>query len=164
MRWCRGLKIPLSSIVTKEFYVIPASFLTEDGLSFYVEERSRSGQSEKRLVSPTIYASISNQNTTYVTTEETRAENTMLYVDKSVFKEGEVIVSADAQERYVIGDTDVLEGVYCINQGYAVFRRIEVLDQNEEYAIVSKDTNYGLVRYDHIVRNADTVREQDILY
>jgi len=159
-----GLKIPLSSIVTKEFYVIPSDFLTEDGLSFYVEERGKSNQPAQRLVSPTIYASISNQNTTYVTTEETRAANTMLYVDKSVFKEGEVLVKPDSQDRYVIRDTDVLEGVYCINQGYAVFRRIVVLDQNEEYAIVSKDTNYGLVRYDHIVRNAESVREQDILY
>lgn len=57
-----------------------------------------------------------------------------------------------------------LEGVYCINQGYAVFRRIEILDQNEEYAIVSKNTAYGLARYDHIVRNADKVDEEEILY
>ena len=49
-------------------------------------------------------------------------------------------------------------------QGYAVFRRIEILDQNEEYAIVSKNTAYGLARYDHIVRNADKVDEEEILY
>ena len=87
-----------------------------------------------------------------------------MYVDKSVFSKGQVLVKENSQERYVIGDTDVLEGVYCINQGYAVFRRIVVLDQNEEYAVVSRDTNYGLVRYDHIVRDARDVKEQDILY
>lgn len=58
----------------------------------------------------------------------------------------------------------MLEGVYCINQGYAVFRRVEIIDQNEEYAIVAKDTDYGLIRYDHIVKDASKVKEEDILY
>lgn len=70
----------------------------------------------------------------------------------------------NSEGRYVVNETAVLEGVYCINKGYAVFRRIEILDQNEEYAIVSKNTSYGLSRYDHIVRNADQVKEEDILY
>jgi hypothetical protein len=158
-----GLKIPLTSITTKEFYTIPGDYLSSDGTSFYVEERVK-GETARRQVSPTIYASIPNENTTYVMTEETRAANTRLYVDKSVFKKGEVLVKPDSGERYVIRDTDVLEGVYCINPGYAVFRRIVVLDQNDEFAIVEKDTNYGLVRYDHIVRNARQIKEQDILY
>ena len=67
-------------------------------------------------------------------------------------------------EKYIVGDSQSLEGVYCINKGYAVFRRIEILDQNEEYAIVSKNTDYGLARYDHIVKDADEVKEEDILY
>ena len=75
----------------------------------------------------------------------------LYYVDKSAFKEGDAIVNQETGERYIIGETDTLEGVYCINKGYAVFRRIEVLDQNEEYAIVSRNTDYGLsYRYDHI--------------
>ena len=43
-------------------------------------------------------------------------------------------------------------------------RAIEILDENEEYAVVSKETYNGLVRYDRIVKNADKVSEQDILY
>ena len=86
------------------------------------------------------------------------------YVDKNSFKEGDAIINPNSQERYIVGDTAVLEGVYCINQGYAVFRRIEILDQNEEYAIVSKGTSYGLSRYDRIVRDASEVKEEDILY
>ena len=70
----------------------------------------------------------------------------------------------DTKEKYIVGETDSLEGVYCINQGYAVFRRIDILDQNEEYAIVSKETPYGLARYDHIVKDASKVKEEDILY
>ena len=81
-----------------------------------------------------------------------------------LFEEGDALINTDTGEKYVIGETDTLEGVYCINKGYAVFRRIEILDENEEYAIVSKNTTYGLSRYDHIVRNADKVKEEDILY
>ena len=86
------------------------------------------------------------------------------YVDKSAFKEGDAIVKEGVQGKYIVGESASLEGVYCMNQGYAVFRRIEILDQNEEYAIISKSTSYGLARYDHIVRNADEVKEEDILY
>ena len=54
--------------------------------------------------------------------------------------------------------------VYIVStRGMPLFRRIEILDQNEEYAIVSKNTAYGLARYDHIVRNADKVDEEEIL-
>ena len=49
--------------------------------------------------------------------------------------------------------------------GLDVFHRVfEILDENEEYAVVSKETYNGLVRYDRIVKNADKVSEQDILY
>ena len=57
------------------------------------------------------------------------------YVDKTAFKEGDAIVKDGSSERFIISTSASLEGVYCINQGYAVFRQIEILDQNEEYAI-----------------------------
>lgn len=97
-------------------------------------------------------------------TEDESKKKYLYYVDQKSFKEGDVIISQKDQSRYVVSDVGVLEGVYCINQGYAVFCRIEILDQNEEYAIVSKNTAYGLARYDHIVRNADKVDEEEILY
>ena len=75
-----------------------------------------------------------------------------------------MIIAPNSKSKYVVSESAALEGVYCINQGYAVFRRIEILDQNEEYAIISKNTGYGLSRYDHIVKNAEQVKEEDILY
>ena len=95
---------------------------------------------------------------------QTQETSYIYYVDKNKFKEGDALVEPDSGEKFIIGDTEVLEGVFCVNQGYAVFRRIEILDENEEYAVVSKETYNGLVRYDRIVKNADKVSEQDILY
>ena len=57
-----------------------------------------------------------------------------------------------------------LEGVYNCNQGFCEFRKIEKLYENDEYAIVSKDTEYGLSSYDHIILNPDMIGEEDVIY
>lgn len=161
-----GLKIPLSSIVTKDFYVIPDKMAATDpktgNTGFIMEEKTKSGKNASVFKDVSIYAKIEDPVTDQ--TKESSETTYTYYVDKSAFKEGDAIVNQETGERYIIGETDTLEGVYCINKGYAVFRRIEVLDQNEEYAIVSRNTTYGLYRYDHIVKNADKVKEEDILY
>ena len=127
-----------------------------------MEEKTKSGKNASVFKDVSIYAKIEDPVTDQ--TKESSETTYTYYVDKGAFKEGDAIVNQETGERYIIGETDTLEGVYCINKGYAVFRRIEVLDQNEEYAIVSRNTTYGLYRYDHIVKNADKVKEEDILY
>lgn len=163
-----GLKVPLSSIVTKEFYTIPSQFVTVNettqNRTFKIADRNKNGESVTREVNPTIYASIETTKPKKPGDDTPVTPTYTYYVDKSAFKEGDAIVADGSDGRYIVGETAVLEGVYCINKGYAVFRRISILDQNEEYAIVSKNTTYGLSRYDHIVRNADQVKEEDILY
>ena len=161
-----GLKIPLSSIVTKEFYTIPSTYATKDENSqvtgFMKVEKNKSGETVTTFVNATIYAGIETEDSKKAASEKDKTY--LYYVDKSNFKEGDAIIRTDTKEKYIVGETDSLEGVYCINQGYAVFRRIDILDQNEEYAIVSKETPYGLARYDHIVKDASKVKEEDILY
>lgn len=142
-----GLKIPISSIITKEFYLVPDSYQTKGGddrsAGFLVKTKSGT-----EFVSATVY-------------EE---KNGNFYVEKSAFEKGTVLVNPDTEDTYVIKDTGNLEGVYCINEGYARFRRISIIDQNEEYCIVEKGTTYGLSQYDHIVYDASDVNEEDILY
>ena len=154
-----GLKVPLSSIVTKEFYIIPSKYATTNADSQETGFMVQSNGKNNTFVTSTIYAQEEQSGS-----KDDGETSYLYYVDKKDFKEGDVIISQKDQSKFVVSDIGVLEGVYCINQGYAVFRRIEILDQNEEYAIVSKATSYGLSRYDHIVRNADNVNEEDILY
>lgn len=154
-----GLKVPLSSIVTKEFYIIPSKYATTNTDSQETGFMVQSNGNNNTFVTSTIYAQEEQSGS-----KDDGETSYLYYVDKKDFKEGDVIISQKDQSKFVVSDIGVLEGVYCINQGYAVFRRIEILDQNEEYAIVSKATSYGLSRYDHIVRNADDVNEEDILY
>lgn len=154
-----GLKVPLSSIVTKEFYIIPSKYATTNTDSQETGFMVQSNGKNNTFVTSTIYAQEEQSGS-----KDDGETSYLYYVDKKDFKEGDVIISQKDQSKFVVSDIGVLEGVYCINQGYAVFHRIEILDQNEEYAIVSKATSYGLSRYDHIVRNADDVNEEDILY
>ena len=160
-----GLKIPLSSIVTKEFYLIPSKYSTknEDSQDIGFMVQGKDNNDSLSFVKASIYASIEEDTADNADKPEDQ-KSYIYYVDKKSFAEGDVIVSQKDQSKYVVSDVGVLEGVYCINQGYSVFRRIEILDQNEEYAIASKSTSYGLSRYDHIVRNADKVNEEEILY
>ena len=158
-----GLKIPLSSIVTKDFYVVPSRMATTQNneTGFMLASGNKDSGTFKSV---SIYASVEDASVSKLATDGSEDQPMIYYIDRSSFKEGDALIDPDTGEKYIIGETDTLEGVYCINKGYAVFRRIEILDQNEEYAIVSKNTSYGLARYDHIVRNADKVKEEDILY
>lgn len=77
---------------------------------------------------------------------------------------GSYLILTDSQERFQVGMTDTLQGVYNINKGYTQFRQISILSQNEEYTLVEEGTSYGLTVYDHIVLNGATVDEDEIIY
>ena len=85
-------------------------------------------------------------------------------MDNKTFETGNVLIEPDSQMTYTIKETKPLEGVYCINKGYAVFRQIKLIDQNDEYCIVEIGTDYGIAQFDYIVRNGSSVNEDDILY
>lgn len=154
-----GLKIPVSSIVTKEFYTIPESFLTYSGdngeeAGFLKEVRNEDGTKTTEFVSASLYAK-----------SEPEDENSeaVYYVDKSVFNEGDVLIATDSDSKFTVGQVGTLEGVYSVNRGYAVFRKINIIDQNSEYAIVEEGTTYGISLYDYIVLNGNSVSENQIV-
>ena len=77
---------------------------------------------------------------------------------------GDLLIRTDSAEVYPVGQLESLKGVYNINKGYTVFRQIQILYENEEYCIVKEGTSYGLSVYDHIVLNAETVDEDEVIY
>jgi hypothetical protein len=84
--------------------------------------------------------------------------------DKAQISAGDYLVRPDSTDRYQVGQSASLQGVYNINKGYAVFKQIEILNSNDEYYTIRKGMNYGLSVYDHIVLNADTVYEGELVY
>lgn len=147
-----GLKIPVTSVLEKEFYTVPSEYFTEGGDSgktgLIKEVYDKSGEVSYSFV----------EASKYYETEDGTA-----YVDKELFEDGEWIRNQKNQERYQIGAKGDLEGVYNVNYGYCLFKRIEILYKNEEYCIVDSATVNGLAPFDHIIVDAETVTEDDLI-
>ena len=86
------------------------------------------------------------------------------YVDNFLLDVGNNLVKPDSTDRYTISRSATLIGVYNINKGYAEFREIQILYQNDEYSIVKSNTAYGLSAYDRIVLDAETVDVNEFIY
>ena len=147
-----GLKIPNSSIVEKEFFLVPAEYITKGG------DRSQDGVMKES------YAEDGSVSTEFVPTTIYNATETEYYVDDSILRIGDYIIKPDSNDKYAISKKASLIGVYNINKGYADFKQINILYKNEEYSIVESNTQYGLNVYDYIVLDAKTVNEDDIIY
>ena len=84
-------------------------------------------------------------------------------MSKSSFNEGDVITKPNSNENYVIQKTRNFVGVYNINNGYTVFKIINILDTLDEYYIIENETN-GLKIYDRIVLDGTKVSENQIIF
>ena len=149
----KGLKIPLTAIVDKEFFLLEEPYLIDEG------------QKGKRTVIRQCYledGTISTERITvgiYSFDEKTGK----YYVDATYLNTGDILHQLDNQTTDVVRERATLTGVYNINKGYADFREISILYQNDEYAIVKSDTEYGLKVYDYIVLNAEYVKDQQFI-
>lgn len=156
-----GLKIPSSSITTKEFFIIPEEYVMKGGENdtdgFMVETFDEDGHSTQKFVSPTFYSITDGM--VYIDPNQGSFTSNETYI-----KEGDRIMMHDSNDLYQVGNTAELEGVYCINQGYTQFRKVKILYANEEYSIVEEGTTFGLTIYDRIVLNAEAVKEDQVIY
>lgn len=142
----KGLKIPKSSVIEKEFFIVPQEYLTTSGASdgFLIQEDGNGV-----FYSADIYEI---------------SEDGYLYVNPKDFKANMVIIKPESTETYQLKTKRTLEGVYNINKGYAVFRKIDILCENDEYYIVEEGTLYGLSNYDHIVQDGNQVKEEEVVF
>lgn len=149
-----GLKIPASAVTEKSFYLIPIDYMTQGG------DSSESGFNKE------VYTE-NGSSVVFVPTTIYYSDDEFFYVDMNEeegFKAGDYVVKPSSSERYQIGRTASLKGVYNINKGYTIFKQIDILDSNSEYYTVRKNMKYGLSVYDHIVLDASMVEEGQLLY
>jgi len=148
----QGLKIPNSAIAEKEFFIIPAEYMTKGGpngnYGVLKEKPDENGNLVSEFVETNVYSSDEEE----------------FYIDSSDLKVGDYICKMDSADKMAISKTGVLTGVYNMNKGYADFKQITVLEKNDEYSIVSSNTQYGLTVYDRIVLDASSVSNNDFIY
>lgn len=146
-----GLKIPNSAIVEKEFYLIPKEYAATDekgNVEYFMRETvDENGAVITEKLDIPIY---SESETDY-------------YVDTYSLRVGDNICKPDSMDKYPISKIGTLIGVYNINKGFADFKEITILYSNDEYSIVKSNTNYGLLEYDYIVLDAESINEDDFI-
>lgn len=156
-----GLKIPVTAVTKKEFFVIPEAYVMKGGEDnsdgFLVESFDADGNSTQKFVAPTFYSITDGM--VYIDPNQGSFTSNEKYI-----KAGDRIIIPDSNDLYQVGKTAELEGVYNINQGYTQFRKIRILYSNEEYLIVEEGTPFGLTIYDRIVLNAEAVKEDQVIY
>ena len=150
----KGLKIPVTAVTEKNFYMVPKSYAAQGGdstdIGFNKEVYSADGAS-----------------VLFVPLNEDFEDDEFYYIavdENGDFKSGDYIVRPDSSDRYQIGRTSSLKGVFNINKGYTVFTQVEILDSSSEYYTVKNNVTYGLSVYDHIVLDASSVGEGQLLY
>lgn len=148
----KGLKIPVSSIVHKQFYLVPSAYIIEQLEDNEVKLLRKCFQED---------GSVSREE---IIIETYSFKDDMYYVDDTQLKPGDYLIKENSQEEYPVSTKGELVGVYNMNKGYADFREINILYQNEEYAIIQPNTTYGLNVYDYIVLDSSTIEENDFVF
>ncbi len=139
-----GLKIPNSAIVNKLFYLVPKDYVIKNNDNTAGVLRVK-------------YDEQGNETSEFIPVNIYNETETLFYLDTDTLRSGDSLIRTDSNQRCSIGRTDSLIGVFNINKGYADFRQIKILYQNDEYAIVKSNTTYGLNVYDYIVLDSTTV-------
>lgn len=142
-----GLKIPNSAIAQRNFFLIDEEYIIEHGSDGAQGVMRQTFTEDNEITSEFVETPIYNVD----------EEAGLYYVDESVLKVGDVLYREDSTETLTVSKQASLTGVYNINKGYADFKRIIVLYDNDEYSIVESDTKYGLRPYDYIALEAATV-------
>lgn len=148
----QGLKIPISAIAEKEFFIIPAEYMVQGGPNGEYGVCKEQYDAEGNVIYP------------FVETTVYKSDENEFYVDNSNLSIGDYICKSDSMDKMAISKSGTLIGVYNMNKGYADFKQITILTKNDEYAIVSSNTQYGLTVYDRIVLDAKSVDNDDFTY
>lgn len=152
-----GLKIPESSILKKDIYQIPERFLMQGG-----------GESEELGVSMEYFdAELGEIRPDFRPVTPLFKENGYYYVAVEELDSDQYINSAgltgEPERAMLYSFITSMEGVYNMNNGYAVFRRIQRITDVEDYVLVRDGLDGGVALYDHIVLDVSAVSNDIIL-
>ena len=116
-----GLKIPRSSVVEEKFYIIPEDYITSGGNSSSDGVMVRQDDGSVAFQAVNVYDS---------------SEKGEVCISREDVSEGDILIKPESNDTYTVGKSKSLQGVYNINKGYAVFKKVDILCENDEYYIV----------------------------
>ncbi|MBR4935441.1 MAG: hypothetical protein IKT73_03275 [Anaerotignum sp.] len=144
-----GLKIPNDAIVEKSLIRIPRTCLTE------------SMGSDGVLLQ-------NGEKTQFMDLSIVTSDDDAVYIeqDGASVKLGDIVLQGTGENasQYTISELQPHAGVYVANSSVANFVVVEILEQNQEYAIVATGGIVGLQPFDTIVSDAKNINEGDSIY
>jgi len=147
-----GLKIPKTAETSKEFYIVPNTYLTQGGNSSSQGVMRQTKNSNDEIITEFLEVTVYYE------------EDEMVYLDPNAFEDGDTLLKPNSSETYALIETRSLKGVYCINKGYAVFKQIKILCESDDYYIIEEGNSFGLSNYDHIALNSKGLKENDVVF
>lgn len=149
-----GLNIPNSAIVEKQVLKIPIGYLTagsnsDQNIFFNVRVLDENGNLSVTQVAPDIYYK----------------DESFCYVDPNDFETNDILVKTDSDDTMAVSDMGRtnLTGVYNVNRGMAMFNRIVILSNDDDFSIIEEGVPYSLTMYDRIILDASMVEENQII-
>ncbi len=144
-----GLKIPNEAIVEKSLLKIPKSCLTESA-----------GNTGVLLQK--------GEKTRFVDVTTVSEDDAAVYLEQkdSGLSLGDVILEGTGENatQYTLSEMTPHAGVYVANSSIARFVAVDIIEQNQEYAIVEAGSITGLQPYDTIVSDAKNIQEGDNIF
>lgn len=146
----KGFKIPNSSIFEIAFFKVPKEYLTQSGSSdgFLKVKVNKKGNESIVFQSATVFDS----------------DDDYYYIHSDDINAGDQLQKPQGDERLLIKDSKPYSCVYCINKGYAVLKRVDIIDKNEDYSIARIGVPHSINNYDHIVLDGQQLQEGELVH
>lgn len=148
-----GYKIPKSAVKEDEFYKIPKSYLMKGGNSKDKTLLVKGPKDEKAstLKGVDFYTYADNQDD--------------FFIRKKDLKKKTVVLSEDGNSEQLLLDETVKKPiVFCVNEGYAEMRIVDIIGKEDDYYLIKTNTPDGVKIADHIASNYKDVNENRIIY
>ncbi len=146
-----GLKIPKKSVATKEFVKVKNDYFQ------YINHENvviidKSEEELRRVYPISVF----------------REEEDYVWLPSDEFlKEGVKLYLGDGKERvnksFEISETKEFDGVFVINKGYADFKFIDAIYEEDGFLVVRDNTSFGLRIYDRIITDSSSADENAII-
>lgn len=170
-----GLKVPKTSVINKDFYVIPKEYRTtgQHGKTGFMKRVYEKSEVKDVFCPLTIHSE----------------DDKYFYIDKSDLEAGDEIIltgnssdvdetetvetetgetvntqKKDVSDTYIVKETQSLTGVYNINNGYTQFVVVNIIEETGDYYIIESMSKYSLTVYDHIILNGSMVKENQVIF
>ncbi len=151
-----GLKVPQSAIDTQVFYALPQDYVivnndTDKEITLLRQTFAKDGSEHTDYITATVYD---------------KTEDNRYLISSTLLNEGDYVLMKDTTKKHPVTDDDKvkIQGVYNINRGYAIFRQVTIVDENEEFCVVDPNNPYGLAAHDFIALDASSVEADDLIH